>query len=200
MTMTEIVDPFESFFDGKHDWHSLGLDRSYPAIAAEQFKAIFSRHPGGLVVITAQGPQGPVALTASSLASVSADPPLMVFSLSGMSSSTPAIIAAETAVVHFIDAESMPIAKLAATGGVDRFADPELWSRLETGEPVYHVVPAWIRIRPIERMTAGNSTVIVAQGVQASRPAEGLRELESRDGLAYVNREWHRLGPGSCIE
>ncbi len=199
MTMTEIINPFESYFDGKHDWHTLGLYRRYPAISAEQFKAIFSRHPGGLVVITAEGPGGPVALTASSLASVSADPPLMVFSLSGLSSSTAAIVAADTAVVHFIDVESMHIAKLAATSGVDRFADTTQWSRLETGEPVYHVVPAWIRVHPIERMIAGSSTVMVAQGVEASMPAEALTALQSRDGLAYVNREWHRLGPSSSI-
>jgi flavin reductase (DIM6/NTAB) family NADH-FMN oxidoreductase RutF len=200
VTVTEFINPFESHFAGKHDWHTLGLDRRYPAISTEQFKAIFSRHPGGLVVITTQGPHGPVALTASSLASVSADPPLMVFSLSANSSSTPFVVAAQTAVVHFIDAESMHIAKLAATSGVDRFADTTQWSRLDTGEPVFHDVPVWIRVHPIERLTAGNSTVVLAQGVEASLPAESLRELGPRDGLAYVNHEWHRLDPRSRVE
>jgi len=200
VTVTEFINPFESHFDGKHDWNTLGLDRRYQAISTEQFRGIFSRHPGGLVVITAQGPAGPVALTASSLASVSADPPLMVFSLSANSSSTAAIVAAETAVVHFIDVESMHIAKLAATSGADRFADTTLWSRLDTGEPFFHVVPVWIRVHPIERLTAGDSTVVLAQGVEGSMPAERLSELGSRDGLAYVNREWHRLGSRSRVE
>lgn len=197
--MIPDINPFEANFGGKHDWHSLGFDRRYPAITPDEFKAVFRRHPGGVVVVTAEGPNGPVALTASSLASVSADPPLMVFSLAGHSSSTPAIVAADTAVVHFIDADTLHIAKLASTSGIDRFADTSLWARLVTGEPVFHVVPSWIRVHPIERLTAGGSTVIVAQGVQASQSAESLNELVSRDGLAYANREWHRLSASSQI-
>ena len=42
------------------------------------FGAIFGSHPAGVAVITAEGPDGPVGLTASSLSLVSADPPVSV--------------------------------------------------------------------------------------------------------------------------
>src|SRR5699024_9144610 len=97
-------------------------------------------YPGGVTVITADPGDGPVAFTATSLASVSADPALVVFSLSAQSSSAPAILRAQTIVVHIVDAGNTGIAILGATSGIDRFADRSIWSRLPTGEPLFHQV------------------------------------------------------------
>ena len=46
------------------------------SLSADEFKALFRGHPGGVAVITADAGDGPVALTATSVASVSAEPPL----------------------------------------------------------------------------------------------------------------------------
>jgi flavin reductase (DIM6/NTAB) family NADH-FMN oxidoreductase RutF len=175
------------------------LDSRFTRLSPEEFKAVFRGHPGGVVVITASGPDGPVALTATSVASVSADPPLLVFSVSAQSSSTPTLLATKSAVIHFIDADNLLIAKLGATSGIDRFADTSLWTQLATGEPVFHVVPVWIRVELNERLNLANSTVVVAQGLQCSLPATTLNEMASREPLAYVDRKWHRLGPESVI-
>src|SRR5690349_6808159 len=122
------------------------LEYRSPGLSSEEFKAVFRDHPGGVAVITAWGADGPVALTATSVASVSADPPLLVFSVSAQSSSTPALLATKTAVIHFIDADNIMIAKLGATSGINRFADTNIWTQLGTGEPVFHTVPVWIRV------------------------------------------------------
>jgi flavin reductase (DIM6/NTAB) family NADH-FMN oxidoreductase RutF len=175
------------------------LDSPFPPLSPEEFKAVFRGHPGGVVVITASGPDGPVALTATSVASVSADPPLVVFSVSAQSSSTPALLATKTAVIHFIDADNLLIAKLGATSGINRFADTTLWTQLDTGEPVFHRVPVWIRVELKERLTFANSTVVVAQGLQCSLPATTLNEMAFREPLAYVDRKWYRLGHESVI-
>jgi len=167
------------------------------SLGADDFKALFRGHPSGVSVITADGADGPVALTASSVASISVDPPLLVFSVSALSSATPAILAADSIVVHLLDAHDIEVAKLASTSGVDRFADRDRWTRLATGEPIYHGVRAWTRAAIINRFEAGSSTVIVSQALQGAV----TREPDSEAGpLVYHNRTWHRLGEHSTID
>ncbi|MGN6218311.1 MAG: flavin reductase family protein [Microbacterium sp.] len=168
------------------------------AVSSDDFRSLFRGHPSGVAVITATGAQGPVALTASSVASVSADPPLLVFSVSALSSATPTLLAADSIVVHLLDADDLDIARLGATSGIDRFADTESWAPLPTGEPLFRGVRAWARCAVVSRMDAGGSTVIAAHALQAHL----ARDVES-DGasaaLVYHNRSWHRLGEHSRV-
>src|SRR5690606_6346542 len=85
--------------------HTVETTHGYPEFTGDDYKAVFRHHPGGVALITAVGPDGPVALTATSVASVSAEPPLLVFSVSAMSSSLPALKVAETVIVHFLGAD-----------------------------------------------------------------------------------------------
>ena len=182
-----------------HDTSTRRPSRSFgPAVSADTFKTLFRGHPGGVAVITANSPEGPVALTASSVSSVSVDPPLLIFSVSAHSSASAAITAASTLVVHLLDAEDVELARLGATSGVDRFADRDAWTSLATGEPVYHGVRAWARCAVVSRMDAGGSTVIAAQAIQAS-VGRAVELGASSNALVYHNREWHRLGLHSLI-
>lgn len=169
------------------------------SLSADEFKALFRGHPGGVAVITAEGEHGPVALTATSVASVSADPPLLIFSLSTLSSAAPAILAAETVVVHLLDADDLHIAKLGATSGIDRFADTRLWTRLVSGEPVFSGVRAWARCSVVSRMEAGGSTVIAAHALQADLNRD-VEPGTAGNALVYHNRTWHRLGEHSVLD
>lgn len=170
-------------------------------VSADEFKRAFRNHPAGVAVVTADAGEGPVGLTATSVFSVSAEPPLLVFSISELSSSTPTIKRAETVVVHLLGADQISIAKLCATSGVDRFADKDSWSRLVTGEPVYHGAHAWIRGAVIARLEAGSSTLMVVQALQTSAPAAGSAEAsaEATRPLVYHNRAWHHLGEHSRL-
>ncbi len=169
------------------------------SLSADEFKKLFRGHPGGVAVITADAGEGPVALTATSVSSVSADPPLLVFSVSAQSSAAATLAAAETVVVHLLDAHDIDIAKLGATSGVDRFADEALWSRLVTGEPVYRDVRAWVRTAIVSRMDAGGSIVIAGHALQ-SHVERDVAAGEPGDALVYHNRTWHRLSEDSAIE
>lgn len=167
-----------------------GFEGSLPA---GDFKALFRGHPGGVAVITADAGDGPVALTATSVASVSAEPPLLVFSVSALSSASDALSRADTVVVHLLDAHDLELATLGATSGIDRFADQHRWSRLPTGEPVYHGVRAWVRCAVVNTMDAGGSTVFAAHALQSHL----AREAEH--ALVHHNRSWHRLGEHSRL-
>jgi len=168
------------------------------SLSADEFKALFRGHPGGVAVITADAGEGPVALTATSVSSVSAEPPLLIFSVSSQSSSAAVLAKAETVVVHLLDAGDLALARLGATSGVDRFDGSQPWSRLVTGEPVYHDVRAWVRCAIIERMDAGGSTVFAAHALQAQLERD-VTPGEPGDALVYHNRTWHRLGEHSRI-
>lgn len=172
--------------------------RLIAGLGADEFKSVFRAHPGGVAVITADAGAGPVALTATSVASVSADPPLLVFSVSAQSSAYAAIVRADTVVVHLLDAHDLSLAQLGATSGVDRFADASSWTRLVTGEPVYTSVRAWVRCAVINRMDAGGSTVIAAHALQSSI-SRADPPGEPGSALVYHNRTWHRLGSHSVI-
>lgn len=162
-------------------------------LPADEFKAAFRNHPGGVAVITADAGTGPVGLTASSVISVSANPPLLCFSLSAFSSAADALAQADTVVVHLIDTDQLETAKRFATGGIDRFADPASWTRLTTGEPVLTAAPTWLRGRIVNRMEAGDSIVVAVQVLQAQVPEQ------APNPLVYHNRTWHRLGRHSAI-
>lgn len=168
------------------------------SLSADDFKGLFRGHPGGVAVITADAGAGPVALTATSVSSVSAEPPLLIFSVSAQSSASAALLQAETVVVHLLDAHDLDIAQLGATSGVDRFAENHRWSGLVTGEPVYHDVRAWVRCAVIGRMDAGGSTVVAAHALQSNLERD-VAGGEHGDALVYHNRTWHRLGDHSRV-
>jgi len=163
------------------------------ALTPDEFKAAFRHHPGGVALVTALGPEGPVALTATSVASVSADPPLLVFSVSELSSSYSTIVGADTVVVHLLSAKDRHLAKLGATSGIDRFADTSIWRALPTGEPVFNGT-RWIRAAIVSRIAAGTATLIIAEALETD-----LTEAVG-EGLVYVDRTWHRLGEHSVSD
>lgn len=178
----------------------MNVSASPTHVTADDFKAAFRNHAAGVAVITADAGDGPVALTATSVFSVSIDPPLLVFSASELSSSTPTIRKADTLVVHLLSAAQLDIAKIGATSGIDRFADASIWRRLETGEPYFPSAHAWIRGRVVDRMQAGGSTVVAVQALEAHGPDTGNVEHEADSApLVYHNRTWHRLGGHSAI-
>jgi len=161
----------------------------------DEFIDAFRRHAAGVAVVTADAGDGPVGLTATSVSSVSADPPLLVFSLSGRSSSAPAIRRASTLVVHLLGADQLQLAQLFATSGVDRFADRSRWSRLSSGEPYLPAARTWLRGHVLERIPAGDATVVLVQALEF-----GGAGGEASGALVYHDRTWHRLDDRSTVE
>ena len=168
---------------------------AFAGLSPAEFKLAFRNHAAGVALITADPGTGPVALTATSVFSVSAEPPLFVFSLSSASSSSPAIQASETLVVHLLGAEQLDLARLGSTSGIDRFADTSIWSRLPTGEPYFPGASAWIRGTVINRMEAGSSTIVAVHALEAHVPDDS----DATAPLVYHNRTWHHLGEHSRL-
>lgn len=159
----------------------------------DHFKDAFRAHPAGVAVITAQGGSGPVGLTASSVSSVSADPPILVFSLASAQGSAGVIAAADTVVVHLLGARNAPLASLFSRPGTDRFTPKLAWNSLPTGEPLLTDAPQALRARVLSRTAVGSSVLVTAQVLQV------LTSGEPDEPLVYHNRTYHRLGSHSAL-
>lgn len=165
------------------------MQQSHPVSAA--FREAFRYHPAGVAVITAQTETGPVALTVSSLISVSAEPPVVAFSLSSSSSSAAALLTAETMVVHFLRYADQDLARLCATSGAERFGPIEPWERLETGEPRYSRVGTWFRARLHGTLPVDGATIVSALLLEGQAPPGPANP--AGESLVYLDRRWHRL-------
>lgn len=74
------------------------------------FRAALSRYPTGVTVVTCAGADGPVGITANSFASLSLDPPLILWSPARSSRRAAAFIAADRFAVHVMGAEQKAVA------------------------------------------------------------------------------------------
>jgi flavin reductase (DIM6/NTAB) family NADH-FMN oxidoreductase RutF len=156
---------------------------------AEPFRAAFRAHPAGVAVVTASTPDGPVGVTASSVASVSVRPPAVSFSLAAGASATAGVLAAPSLLVHLLDAEDTPLARRFAGPGAERFGPATPWRPTGAGEPHLHEVGTALRCVPHRVVEVGDS-VLVAALVTA---VLGIGHRGRR--LVYAEREFHALAP-----
>lgn len=159
----------------------------------ERYKAAFRNHPARAAIITADDSAGPVGLTATSVISLSAEPSLLAFSLSGDSSTAPRIARADSVVVHLLTVGQVDLAKRFATSGIDRFADGVSWSRLETGEPFLSGAQCWLRGRIVRQYTVGNATLVVVDVLEAEPGSASCTPL------VYQNRTWYALDETAVV-
>ncbi|WP_086562605.1 flavin reductase family protein [Streptomyces africanus] len=136
-------------------------------------RSVFRRHAAGVAVITARGDTGPVGFTATSLASVSAEPPLLSFGVGTGSSSWPAIAAAGHVGVHILGEHQQELAATFARSGADRFAPPTAWQDGPEGVPVLDGVPAWLVGRVVTRVPAGDHRIVIAEVVHGDHTGTG---------------------------
>jgi flavin reductase (DIM6/NTAB) family NADH-FMN oxidoreductase RutF len=170
-----------------------------PTVDADTFKATFRHHAAGVAVVTADIGDGPLALTASSVTSVSADPAVVLFSVATTSETGRAVARARTAVVHLLDGDDLELALRCATPGADRFADPTWWERLPTGEPIFLAPRRTLRGEVVLRQALGEATVLVLAVLEVldrTGSAAGA-DHDAPGPLAYHDRRWHVLGDAS---
>ncbi|MEG3628256.1 flavin reductase family protein [Streptomyces poriticola] len=126
-------------------------------------RSVFRRHAAGVAVITARGGDGPVGFTATSLTSVSAEPPLLSFGIGTGSSSWPAVSRAEHVGVHVLGEHQRELAATFARSGADRFAPPTVWRDGAEGVPVLDGVLARLVCRVVGRVPAGDHRIVLAE-------------------------------------
>ncbi len=132
------------------------------AVSGDVFRRVFRRHATGVAVITSGG-EKPAGFTATSVVSLSADPPLLSFGLSCTASAWPAFAVADHVAVHLLAEGQQDLAATFARSGADRFAEPTVWQQGPYGVPVLEGVLALLVCRVVDRVSTGDHTLVIAE-------------------------------------
>ncbi|MRG60841.1 flavin reductase [Agromyces sp. CFH 90414] len=151
-------------------------------------KHAFRMHPAGIALIAAATATGPVGLTASSVASVAVDPPVISFSVTRATGTAGALLATPTFAVNFLAVQHAELARVFARSGAPRFTPEQGWRRLPTGEPYLPDATAVLRCTAMERVPVGSSTLVLAQVLEVRLGADA-------PPLLFRDRRFLRLDP-----
>ncbi|ABG96178.1 probable flavin oxidoreductase [Rhodococcus jostii RHA1] len=167
-----------------------------PGIGAEDYRAALRRHPAGVTIVTLDSGSGPVGFTASSFSSVSLDPPLVSFNIANTSSSIDALHSADSLVIHLLGEHQQHLAQRFSRSADQRFADESLWARLDTGEPVLHGTPSWLRVIVDQLIPVGDHTLVI--GLVTRVHAEADDDSASAPLLYHEGRYYRPTPLGSA--
>ncbi|MET7386001.1 flavin reductase family protein [Streptomyces sp. NPDC005529] len=149
-----------------------GLGTARPA-SPDLLRSVFRRHAAGVAVITASGPRGPVGFTATSLTSVSAEPPVVSFGIGTGASSWPAMAESDHVGVHILGEHQQDLAATFALSGADRFGAPTRWRKGPEEVPLLDGVLAWLVCRVVARVPAGDHRIVLAEVALGDSSGEG---------------------------
>ncbi|MEU7059171.1 flavin reductase family protein [Streptomyces sp. NPDC046197] len=148
------------------------LGTARPA-SPDLLRSVFRRHAAGVAVITARGDSGPVGFTATSLTSVSAEPPMLSFGVGAGASSWAAISGSDHIGVHILGEHQQELAATFARSGADRFGAPTAWREGPEGVPVLGGVLAWLVCRVVARIPVGDHRIVLAEVVLGDPTGDG---------------------------
>ncbi|MFZ9061280.1 MAG: flavin reductase family protein [Steroidobacteraceae bacterium] len=148
-----------------------------------ELRRVFGLFATGVTVITAVGPgPEPVGVTANSVASVSLDPPLILWCLANRSSSLAAFELGAPFAIHILAEHQTEVALHFAKAGRSKFEVDDWW-RTHPEPPTIDGALARIACRVSQRYAGGAHTIIVgAIEACSARDAAPLAFHASRFG------------------
>jgi flavin reductase (DIM6/NTAB) family NADH-FMN oxidoreductase RutF len=152
---------------------------SAPAVPAHVLRATMRQHAAGVAVITTSD-GGPVGFCATSLTSVSLEPPTVSFAVVLESNSGRAWRGADHGIVHLLRQDQAAVAAAFARSGREKFAGVG-WRWGPYGQPLLDSVLAWMLVSPRERLVVGDHLLIVCD-VLAASAAPSAGPLIHHDG------------------
>ncbi len=139
----------------------------------------------GVAIMTTLSPEGrPVGLTANSFASVSLDPPLVLWSLSRTTPSFAGFEAADRFAVNVLTSAQLGLAERFARRGIDKFEGVH-WQAGLAGLPLIGGALAQFECRLAARHEGGDHRIYVGE-VERFRHGEG-------SPLLFVGGRWETL-------
>lgn len=161
----------------RREWSKVGYDPprnggARASVGPDLFKAVFRHHVAGVAVITA-GEGIPVGFCATSLASVSLEPPLVSFAVGLRSTSWTTLATAQHIAVHLLTDLQEETARRFARPGAEKFAPGTRWHRGPHGLPILNDVLAWMVLEPTARFPAGDHALVVGRVIEAGHAPHG---------------------------
>jgi flavin reductase (DIM6/NTAB) family NADH-FMN oxidoreductase RutF len=136
------------------------------SIDQAQFRTVLGHYPTGVVIVTAEGEDGPAGLSIGSFSSLSLDPPLILFCPGKSSSSWPKIEQVGRFCVNILADDQEDVSRIFASKGADKFATVGWKPSPVTKSPILNGVLAWIDC-DVERIEDGGDHHIVIGRVRA---------------------------------
>jgi len=166
----------------------------HEAAPPDDVRRAFRRMCTGLAIITAAGPAGPVGFTASSVTTVTLDPPTLSFAISRVGHSWEGMHRTGHVGVHLLGAQDGDLARRFATSGVDRFAPPVRWRPGPFDVPLLDHGSASLVASVWRRLVIGDHDLVLARilRVQVRRAADTERDLGP---LAYYDGGYGTFSP-----
>src|ERR1700744_5950000 len=137
------------------------LSSDSSAIDPRDFRNALGTYATGVSIITAMTAEGkPYGLTCNSFASVSLNPPLVLWSLGMFSQGLPIFQNASHFAVNVLGASQQPLSSKFAKPGVDRF-DGVDWKPGLGGAPLLAGSVAWFQCRAANRYYGGDHVIFL---------------------------------------
>jgi flavin reductase (DIM6/NTAB) family NADH-FMN oxidoreductase RutF len=139
---------------------------------AAKFRQVLGHFPTGVTVITAIADGEPVGLAVGSFASLSLDPPQVLFCAGKQSSSWPRIHAAGKFCVNVLADDQEDVCRVFASKATDKFAEIG-WRRTANGSPLLDGVLAYVDCSIANVVESGDHFIVIGSVVDLDVLHEG---------------------------
>src|SRR6266404_1774300 len=143
------------------------------ATDAATLRRVLGHFWSGLTIITAVLGRKPVGFTCQSFASLSLDPPMVMFAASRSSTSWPKVRRAGTFCVNILSDAHVELSNAFGRSGTDKFAGVR-WRPSRHGAPVLDGVVAFVDCRIWAEYDGGDHTIVAASVLDLA--ADSTRE------------------------
>jgi flavin reductase (DIM6/NTAB) family NADH-FMN oxidoreductase RutF len=152
------------------------------------FFEAFRRHAAGISIVTLrQSDDSPTGFTATSVASLAADPPMLTLNMATTSSSWSAVEATDHLLIHILGEKNLSLAKKFADMKEARFLGVNVQDGPE-GLPLLPGASAYLVGKIIDRVVHHSAATVVVEVVGG-----GLGEKDK--GLTYQGRQYASAEP-----
>lgn len=151
------------------------------AFDAAKFRQVLGHFPTGVTVITSSDDSGPIGFAVGSFASVSLEPPQVLFCAGRSSSTWPRIQATGRFCVNILGDDQEDICRVFAGKAADKFEEIG-WSRSSNGSPRIHGVLASIDCDIEDVVASGDHDIVIGRVLDLEVHHEGGPLLFFRGG------------------
>lgn len=150
------------------DLARLPVEQGDPALDGRMFRRCLGQYGTGIAIITTEGVDRRGAVTVNSFASVSLEPPLVLWSIAHTSRSCELFKSSGRFAVNILSAKQMDVSRHFSSKLEDKFADAA-WSPGEFGSPLLEGCLAHFECETYSTVDGGDHTIIIGLVRRASR-------------------------------
>lgn len=160
-----------------------------PVADPKAFRRALGNFPTGVTIITTAGVDAPAGVTANSFASVSLDPPLVLWSIGHTSRSHATFQESATFAINILADDQVSVSQAFAGASEDKFSLVD-WHKGRTGSPLIDNALAYFDCVCEARHQGGDHTIMIGRVVDFGR-AEGspLSFSQGRYGVTLDHPE-----------